>query len=599
MRTIGLIFLGIILCYFTIIGIWRTAYDWETRLPNQLETAGLESEVAIQWGEYNTAEIHAHSFSDALLGLGYVQGTLNAWTIALWRQAALGKLSEWYGAEAVEADRLVQILGLPENAQRARNNMNSNEAHLLQSFAKGIQLAWEDADHVHEFFLQNITPEPWEPWHTIVIERLIAWLSVPPDSVCNLGESVCTGSVKLDSMILVHGLESSSAWVLSTPQGPLLYQRHILGKAIPPAFMEVTLKVEEEFEVHGASLIGTPFFPAGKTNTHAWSILLHSPKAVQPAIVHGHGRQLRFSFDDREEIIFYHRSDTSFSTQGGQKMLFWSGLGAQSDIGAWFAVIRNRPTAFQLWRGDGILVSSDTSWAVLGEPEFVFPINSSGFVISNDSSAKTSSYYLSSVDVEAADPLKWITDTRSPWVASTLPSALDSLQIPSDAPDLIQLALNYLENWNHSFDEQSIGATIYNEWIKSEGATQEIAFANAVNRLSIKFGPDQNQWLWGRVHTDRRRFTLHGRPDSRLHAPLDFPVNGHESTMLWGGAQAADAPATWEGWTWLAPDQPQFVRKQHMNLHQTFGRYISSQSGSSVFLLPAPYLTTTILMPYD
>ncbi len=598
MKIVGWVFLGLVIFFVAIGGIWRTAYDWKSRLPNQLDVVGLESPVEIHWGEFKTAEIQANSLPDALLGLGYVQGKLNGWTIALWRQAALGKLSDWYGSEAVEADRIVRLLGLPENAQRASEHLSLNEASLIAAFGKGVQLGWREADHVHEFFLQDIIPEPWEPWHALAIERLIAWMSAVPDSVCSLGKHVCTDIAKLDSIILLHGLESSSAWILPTLQGPLLYQRHILGRAAPPTFQEVTLNVADGFEMHGASLIGTPFFPAGKIDNRAWSILLYSPKTTRP-IRFGPNRPLRFHFPDREEIVYYQRSDSTFSIRGAQKELFWPGLGTESDVHAWFALLRNQPATFQLWRGDGILVSSDSSWTVLGDPKFVSPIHLSGLVISNDSSAEHSAYYLRNVDLDATNPSDWITDTRSPWIASTLPRELDSLRIPANAPALVQSALVSLKNWNYAFDGKSIGATIYNEWTTSEGTTPEVAFYNAVDQLAQKFGTDQSQWLWERVYADRRLFTLHGRPDSRMHTPLTFPLIGHESTMLWGGFKAAAAPVTWEGWTWNEPGSPYFIRRQYLNLHQPFGRYISERSDPSIFPLSDSHMSTTVLMPDD
>lgn len=598
MRIVGWVFLGVVIFSAAIGGIWRTAYNWESRLPNQLNAVGLESPAEIHWGEFNTAEIQANSLPDALLGLGYVQGKLNGWTIALWRQAALGKLSDWYGSEAVEADRIIRLLGLPENAQRASEHLSLDEASLIAAFGKGIQLGWQDADHMHEFFLQGITPEPWEPWHTLAIERLIAWMSAVPDSVCNLGESVCTDIAKLDSIILLHGSESSSSWVLPTSQGPLLYQRHVLGRAVSPTFQEVVLNVADSFEMHGASLIGTPFFPAGKIGNRAWSILLYSPKTTRP-VRFGPSHPLRFRFPDREEIVSYQRSDSTFSIHGMHEELFWSGLGTENDIHAWFALLRNQPPTFQLWRGDGILISSDSSWTVLGEPEFVFPIHPSGLVISNDSSAEHSAHYLRSIDLDVTDPSYWITDTWSPWVASTLPRELDSLRIPANAPVLVQSALVYLENWNHAFEGKSIGATIYNEWITSEGETREMAFHNAIDQLAQKFGPDQSQWLWERVYADKRLFTLHGHLDSRMHTPLTFSLVGHESTMLWGGAKAATAPVTWEGWTWSEPSSPYFIRRQNLNLQQPFGRYISEKSDPSIFPLPHSRMSTTILVPDD
>ena len=597
MKTGFFALLAVVICVAVVIGIWNIAYDWKSRLPGHLEAETLQSPAEIRWGKFRTAEIHASSLSDALLGLGYVQGQLNGWTVALWRQAALGRLSDWYGNETAEADRLTRQLGLSEIAQASYSGLNPEESDLIEAFGAGIQLAWDEADHMHEFFLQDVIPEPWEPWHALAIERLMAWVSTSPDAACNLGVQICSGTQSLRAALLMHDFKASSAWVVSAPQGDLLYQRHVLGSSISPAFQEVILKISSGPEVHGASLLGTPFFPAGKTMDNAWALLLHSPKTSRPVPDSSQYAAVRLNFPDREEIVHYQRSDSTFRVPESQKELLWRGFGAKTDASSWFALLRNRPARFHLWRGDGILLSSDTSWSVLGEPEFVFSANDSGIVISNDSLAVHSADYLNSIDLDSGSPVDWITDTYSRQAADILPRRLDSLRIPENAPAPVLSALTYLRNWDYRFESQSIGATIYNQWISYGEAAPEIALYEAVDYLTKQYGADESLWLWERVHTDTSRFTFRGPTDSKIYAPIVSPVFGHESTMIWGGARAVAAPSTWEMWTWMESDSSPFIRRRDVDLRQPLGRYISGKRGSIVFSLPTSYLKTTLLVP--
>ena len=240
--------LMLFICLAAGISIWRTAYEWQSSPPKKVTIETLGDPVQILWGEFNSAEIRAKSMPDALTGLGYVQGHLNGWTIALWRQAALGKLTDWYTPKGEHADRLVLQLGLAEIAKMAANNLNAQEKELIAAFGAGIRAAWKDSDYMHEFFLQDITPEPWEPWHTLAIERLLAWISTSPDSVCSLGLSVCSGDAELRSMLHLQGFEYSSSWVFSTPERSLLYQRHVVGNAVAPVFQEAVLNVQGQSE---------------------------------------------------------------------------------------------------------------------------------------------------------------------------------------------------------------------------------------------------------------------------------------------------------------------------------------------------------------
>lgn len=592
--------LVLFICLVAGISIWRTAYNWQSSPPKKVTIETLDAPVQILWGEFNSVEIRANSMPDALTGLGYVQGHLNGWTIALWRQAALGKLTDWYTPKGEHADRLVLQLGLAEIAQMAANNLSAGEKDLIAAFGAGIQAAWKDTDHMHEFFLQEITPEPWEPWHTLAIERLLAWVSTSPDSVCSLGLSVCNGDSELRSMLHLQGFEFSSSWVYSTAERSLLYQRHVVGDAVPPVFQEAVLNVQGQSELEGLSLIGTPFFPTGRSRNYAWSILVYSPKTNGP-VLDSLDQQMHLTFPLREEIVIHRRTDSTFSTPEAQHELKWSGFNAVSDAKRWLSLPQAPPATFHLWQGAGILMSSDGSWHVLGNPKFVFPMDS-GLVIGNNPQVRHAALYLDGIDPRRSDVDTWVTDTQSNWVRDTLSTMLASLPIDSlrqalpGAPAPVNSALTYLINWDYRFNSQSIGATIYHEWTLSTGRDLEESLYHAISRLTQRFGADQTQWLWERVYGSSRVFTVHGRTDSKIFEPLEVPSMGHETTMAWGGAQAAVAPVTWEAWMWNGTGTRYSIRRHHVDIHEPLGRYTTSYSRFT-YSFPTSYSITTSLVP--
>ena len=600
MKIVSFAILTLFICLIVGISIWRTAYNWQSSPPKQVTVEALDDPVQIRWGEFNSVEIMANSMPDALTGLGYVQGHLNGWTIALWRQAALGKLTDWYAPTGKHADRLVLQLGLAEIAQMAANNLDTEEKDLIAAFGAGIEAAWKDADYMHEFFLQDITPEPWEPWHALAIERLLAWISTSPDSVCGLGLSVCSGDAELRSMLHLQGFEFSGSWIFSTPERSLLYQRHVLGNAVPPVFQEAVLNVRGQSELEGLSLIGTPFFPTGKSRNYAWSVFVYSPKTSGP-VLDSPDQQMHLTFPTREEIVIYRRTDSTFSTPGALHELEWSGFSAISDAQSWFSIPHISSATFQLWQGGGILMSSDGSWDVLGDPKFMFPMNS-GVVIGNDPQIRHTAFYLDGIDPKRRDVDTWVTDTQSAWVRDTLSTMLASLPIDSSrqvlpgAPIPVNSALTYLINWDYRFDRQSIGATIYHEWTMSAGRDLEDALYRAINRLTQRFGDDQTQWLWERVHESKRMFTIHRKTNRKTLESLDTPSIGHETTMAWGGAHAAIAPVTWEAWIWNGIDNHYSIRRHHVAIHQPLGRYTTSNNRFT-FSLPTLYSITTTLVP--
>jgi hypothetical protein len=592
--------LALFICLVAGISIWRMAYNWQSSPPKKVTIETLDGPVQILWGEFNSVEIRAKSMPDALTGLGYVHGHLNGWTIALWRQAALGKLTDWYTPKGEHADRLALQLGLAEIAQMAANNLNAEEKNLIAAFGAGIQAAWKDTDYMHEFFLQDITPEPWEPWHTLAIERLLAWISTSPDSVCSLGLSVCSGDAELRSMLHLQGFELSSSWVFSTPERSLLYQRHVVGNAVPPVFQEAVLNVQGQSELEGLSLIGTPFFPTGKSRNYAWSILVYSPKTHGP-VLDNLDQQMHLTFPLREKIVIHRRTDSTFSTPEAPHELKWSGFNAVSDAQSWLSLPHVPSPTFQLWQGAGILMYSDGSWHVLGNPKFMFPIDS-GLVIGNNLQVRHAALYLDGIDSRRSDVDTWVTDTQSNWVRDTLSTMLASLPIDSikqvlpDAPASVNSALTYLINWDYRFDSQSIGATIYHEWTMSAGRDLEESLYHAISRLTQRFGDDQTQWLWERVYESSRVFTAHRSKDSKIIEPLDVPSMGHETTMAWGGVHAAVAPVTWEAWMWNGTGTRYSIRRHHVDIHQPLGRYTTSNSRFT-FSFPTSYSVTTSLLP--
>jgi len=616
----SVILLGCVIVLIVLIsGMWHVAYDWKSRLPDQLLLETLDSDVEIRWNNHNTAEITAESLTDALLGLGYVQGQLNGWTIALWRQAALGHLTDWYGAELTNADRLMRQLGFEDISQKIYHQLDPSDASLLDAFGHGVQLAWQDADQMREFFLQKIQPSPWESWHSLTIERLIAWMSSPRGFMCDLGTTVCSAMEQLRSVLLLHDFESSSAWVISTSQGPLFYQRHILGNSISQSFQEVTLRVSDHTELHGASLLGTPFFPAAKTSNQAWSILLNSPKVVRQASTDSI-QTVRLNYTHREEMVRYLRTDSTFSTPESDLELYWRGFSADMDSIPWFSMLHDRDPVFTIWRGDGIQVPSDTSltalgepefgaiprqapfliphssWVILGSPNYTYPISRGGIVISNDSLAKYTASYLDAADADVSNPLTWITDTYSGFAANTLSKMLDSLRFQEIPSPRVGSAVSYLRNWNHQFDEYSIGATIYDHWVTSKETTLVAGLYDAVETLTQQFGADESEWGWERMYTDTSYFTFRKSLDSRAFAPLVSPIIGHESTMIWGGSRAAVAPVTWESWTWVGSYYSYYLRRRDLNLYQPLARYISGEEGSTVFSLPSSSIKTSRLV---
>ena len=96
--------------------LWFLAYGVQKGPPKRLALDAIKAPVQIGWGMRGEVSIEAEQEQDAMAALGYVHGRERAWSVVLWRQAALGRLGEWFGEPALALDRLTLRLGLaPEN----------------------------------------------------------------------------------------------------------------------------------------------------------------------------------------------------------------------------------------------------------------------------------------------------------------------------------------------------------------------------------------------------------------------------------------------------------------------------------------------------
>ncbi|MDA0874603.1 MAG: penicillin acylase family protein [Bacteroidetes bacterium] len=177
--------IGIIILLSTIgltgcvVLIFVLAFSAGPDAPASLETEWIASEGTVSWVESGGIVTQSSSFDDALLILGYGQARSRAWQTVLWRQAALGRLSEWFGPDALPVDRMVRQLEIGQGARAAWDALLPEEREDLGQFARGIDMALSarDLNRATPFLILGFRAESWEPWHSLAVERLYSWIS--------------------------------------------------------------------------------------------------------------------------------------------------------------------------------------------------------------------------------------------------------------------------------------------------------------------------------------------------------------------------------------------------------------------------------------
>lgn len=578
------------------------AYGLSDRAPSLLHVEGMGDSTSIERFEDGSVRIRAQSEEDAYAALGYVHAQEHGWTMALYRRSALGRLAEWFGDDMLELDQLSLRLGLARGARDAYISLEERNQNTLEAYARGVNaaLATRSVQMRHEFVALNVDPDRWEPWHALAVERLLAWMSAArpdDDALASAGGDLASFFDADDLMrrwLHLHGFENSLSWSVRDSSGTLLVQRHVYGATTLPLFQSVRVEWPGAEPLIGASLIGSPFLPAGKRGERSWAILLSSSLSLERVVrdttqvapvyerlISADGEEHLIRVDRSESEIFFASprpffevnvpatlpSDTAAaagegvqpSSEGAAQQgwaLRWSGFVQGSDTDAWGALVDGDEPVFELFDGDGLGVGSDGATHILGRP-LIAREHDAGAFISNSS---WSTYAADRFDtlIAAGDNLvrapEIIDDRRSTWAVRLAPSFVESAIAVPNQPAIVTEALAFLRNWDFEYDNASIAASIFDTWmtvyrdslgVEPQPSSPDSAhvetllhyelLVEAIETLSDEHGDNLSQWRWEDVRPKHYFFPLFSA-DSLLSSDISPLPRTRYSTIRIPGA---------------------------------------------------------------
>lgn len=637
--------LAIVLLVLLGIGAWWLLQTGDAP-PRSPSLAAVQDSVSIRWNGDGLAAINAANDLDALASLGYVHGLRRGWTASLWRQTAKGELSHWFGVGVLPIDRHARRLELAHRARAAYERLPPPIKKRLRAYAGGLNAALQ-SELVRDrdaFVLMDVEPDPWKPWHTLAVERLLAWLATPPLNPPNDAPAAVKNfhddDHRLRRWLHLHDWHRSVAWaVRSAPADTLrsvLFQRHVLGATAAPVIQSVAVDRPDAPRLKGASFPGVPIFPTGSSGERAWASLLRGTARLDripfdsSRVKH---RYERLSPSNGDEELLHVRDlnsgllldrsspsapstdDTGPPPPKGDTtrpktawVMRWSGRSATTDLPAWLQragfSAHSDSTTFTLFEPDGLRVSSDSTWTILGTPAVTVRDSAKRVLVGNTQWARHQAQSLrarhrldASLNVQ-----QWSASDSSTWAAELFPRMAPAVnRLSATHPDLRNVA-TYLRNWDNTYDPLSIGATIFDRWMrvyqKEVGHhprprnaaayfstyRQHRALLRALDTLQATLGPDVRQWRWERAVPDRRFFPVWsadslveddlGDLSTTQYAPLHRRGRGHPSALSGGlslvdTTSTAPSPTAWEGWT--APSDSAFtVRRPRYNASASF-----------------------------
>ncbi|MFB6098307.1 MAG: penicillin acylase family protein, partial [Salinibacter sp.] len=372
--------------------LWWTLSGPTTQPPSRQSVVGLRDTVSIGWTNQHTAVVDASNDADALRALGYVHGMTRPWTVTLWRRTALGRLSALFGTNLVPIDRHVRTLGFARHARRAYDHLSRSVQQSLKAYGQGLNAALQ-SERVRRrapFLYFPLTPERWQPWHALAVERLLAWIgtALPTMQAASAVPQFLDADRRLRRWLHLHGWTRSLAWA-ARPRAdttrPILFARHVLGNTATPVIQELTLRRPGRPATLLATLPGTLLFPTGTSGRRSWTYLLSSPlrlerRPIDTTDVQTRHERIRPANGD-ERLVTVRQYDGGVLLRSPSTdttaVLRWPGFRPSSDLSHWTRMAQlaapKSPVSsdVQLFRGLGLTVDSTGTWTVHGEPPIV------------------------------------------------------------------------------------------------------------------------------------------------------------------------------------------------------------------------------------
>lgn len=156
------------------VGVWALA--GAAQAPARLEAVipTLDGPAEVRIDERGVPHVFATSEADAWRVQGWLVARDRLFQLNLQWRATAGRLSEWVGPAALDADRRSREIGLARAAERQWATMATDAASRvsMEAFAEGVN-AWVDglglADRPFEYRLLGVAPDRWLPQYTLYL----------------------------------------------------------------------------------------------------------------------------------------------------------------------------------------------------------------------------------------------------------------------------------------------------------------------------------------------------------------------------------------------------------------------------------------------
>ncbi len=278
---------------------WASFRHSVPKIEGTVSLKGLTSEVEILRDPWGVPHVFAQNEMDLFFAWGYVHAQDRMWQMDFHRRVGFGRLSEIFGQEVLEKDKIIRNFGLEKAVHEDENQLSAEFKDLLHSYTRGVN-SWLDSRKLNwppEFLILRYRPEPWRLLDSLIIKEVMALfmcveyqyevfraklveqfgaqkaLQVLEEEVVPPRHEI--GELSFSELLSLPGAPGSNDWVLAgsrtASKKPLLANDPHLGISLPSIFHEIHLSCPT-LNVIGVSIPGIPVVIIGHNDALAWGL---------------------------------------------------------------------------------------------------------------------------------------------------------------------------------------------------------------------------------------------------------------------------------------------------------------------------------------
>jgi penicillin amidase len=290
-------------------------------LSTQGNASGYWSKVDnenVKFDEYGIPTIKAANWFELIRRQGHVIASERLWQMDLIRRKAGGRLSEWFGPQAFEHDKEMQLQNRQEIAGIAADNLPLDERKTCDEYARGVN-EFITSNHGKwgvEYKLIGSEPEPWtckdsvlaliemadmltssaeteassetwrrnlsskwqaflfsqnHPWNKPLFgESDVAHAALPPiEEYLTPAPIVAEKHAAIN--VVEHSIVGSNNWAWAGPTGKFVANDPHLGQSVPQIWYAMRLVTGKNEWIAGVSVPGIPGVIIGMNPFVAWA----------------------------------------------------------------------------------------------------------------------------------------------------------------------------------------------------------------------------------------------------------------------------------------------------------------------------------------